>query len=316
MRLSHKRLIITVLIFTLFVLALSAQTIKPVNAQSTADTSAAPVHVQVGVWLNNVEKVDTAANTYRLDFYLWFSFNPSQISLDEIKQFEFVNGAPTKYEVDSNDSYLEYRVKGDFLTAFDFSRYPFDSHLLPVQLEHNNYDVSHLIYEPDPTSNKEPISNVAGWTLSNFQTDVTEHAYSDQSFSRYIFSVTIDRPFTSSFIKTVLPISVITAISMLAFFMAPQNFAMRITLAVTTLLAATTFHLSLLSGIPTAGYLTIADRMMIGVYALFLYNLASSVFIMRQVDTKNLETALQTRSKALKFLPIMIAAVIILVVLL
>jgi hypothetical protein len=98
--------------------------------------------------------------------------------------------------------------------------------------------------------------------------------------------------------------------------MAPQNFAIQITLALTTHLVATTFHSSSLSGIPTAGCLTIADRMMIGIYALFLYNLASSVFIMRQVDTKNHKTALKARGKALKFLPIMIIIVIIFVVLL
>jgi hypothetical protein len=71
--------------------------------------------------------------------------------------------------------------------------------------------------------------------------------------------------------------------------MAPQNFTMRITLAVTTLLAATTFHLSLLSGIPPTGHLTVADKMMISVYALFLYYLASSVYIMHMVDSKKLK---------------------------
>jgi len=85
------------------------------------------------------------------------------------------------------------------------------------------------------------------------------------------------------------PISVITAISLLALFIAPQNFKMRITLAVITLLSVTTFHLSILSGIPTTGYLTFADKIIIGVYALFLYNLASSVYILRLVDAKKPE---------------------------
>jgi hypothetical protein len=41
---------------------------------SAAFTS--PVKVQVGVWLVNVEKVDLPANSYRIDFYLWFNYNP------------------------------------------------------------------------------------------------------------------------------------------------------------------------------------------------------------------------------------------------
>ena len=225
------------------------------------------------------------------------------------------NGSPTKIEIDSNSSYLEYRVKGDFITSFDFSQYPFDSHLLPVQIEHNSHDITQIVYEADSESGTEKSANVAGWNLGALQTEVVEHTYPDQTFSRFTFSVTIAKPFVSSFIKSILPISVITVISMLALFIAPQNFTTRITLAVTTLLAATTFHLSMLSGIPTTGYLTLADKIMIGVYALFLYNLASSVFIMRLVDNKKPEDAMKIKGKAIKFLPFMVILIAVLIIL-
>jgi hypothetical protein len=145
---KHKHLIVTAAVFALLFLSLFALFAKPANAQTTDVTTtsaSAPIHVQVqvGVWLNNVEKVDLAGNTYRLDFYLWFNFDPSQISLNNVRQFEFINGSPTKTEIDSNASYLEYRVKGDFITSFDFSQYPFESHILPVQLEHNSLDITH-----------------------------------------------------------------------------------------------------------------------------------------------------------------------------
>ena len=306
-------------VLALFFLSLSSLVTKPADAQTTdiTTTSASEAtHVTVGVWLNNVEKVDLAGNSYRLDFYLWFSFDPSKISLDDVRHFEFINGSPTKTEIDSNASYLEYRIKGDFITSFDFSQYPFESHQLPVSIEHNNLDITQLVYEPDPESGTEKSANVAGWNLSSLQTGVVEHAYPDQTFSRFNFSVTIAKPLVSSFIKNVLPISVITAISLLALFIAPQNFTMRITLAVTTLLAATTFHLSMLSGIPTTGYLTFADKIMIGVYALFLYNLASSVYIMRLVDAKKPEDASKIRSVAIKFLPVMIVVIAVLIIVL
>lgn len=91
---------------------------------------------------------------------------------------------------------------------------------------------------------------------------------------------------------------------------------MRITLAVTKLLTATTFHLSMLSGIPTTGYLIFADRIMIGVYALFLYNLASSVFIMWLADAKKPEDALKIKGRAIKFLPVRVTVMAVLVILL
>ena len=314
---KQKQLLLTLAVLALFCLSISSLVTKPADAQTpdiTTTSASTATQVKVGVWLNNVEKVDLAGNSYRLDFYLWFSLDPSQISLAEVKQFEFINGAPSKTEIDSNASYIEYRVKGDFITSFDFSQYPFESHQLPVQIEHNNLDITQLIYVPDEASGTEKTATVAGWNLGALQTDVIEHSYVDQTFSRFTFGVTIAKPLVSSFIKNVLPISVITAISLLALFIAPQNFTMRITLAVTTLLAATTFHLSMLSGIPTTGYLTFADKIMIGVYALFLYNLASSVYIMRLIDAKKPENAMKIKGMAIKLLPVMVVVIAVLII--
>jgi hypothetical protein len=85
---------------------------------------------------------------------------------------------------------------------------------LTVQLEYDNYGVTQLIYEPDPASNKEPNANVAGLTLSSFQTEVTEHTYWANHF-HVTFSVSqLTDPLHLHLSKPSLPISVITAISM------------------------------------------------------------------------------------------------------
>jgi len=272
-----------------------------------------PLEIKTGVWLINIEKVDLSANSYRLDFYLWFQYNPSEISLSDVQKFEFINGAPTMYVVEVNETqgYLEYRVRGDFIKTFDFSQYPFETHELAVEIEHKNLDVNSLVFEQDSTSNIDPEASVAGWNLGGFQTSVTEHSYGEETFSRFVFSVDLQRPALSSFIKTVLPIAVITTISLLAFFMAPQNFAQRITLGVTTLLSATAFHLSLLSGIPPTGYLTFADKMMLSVYVIFLFNLSVSVYIMRFVEAKRIDDAVRVCRRSQRFLPILIIILII-----
>ena len=134
------------------------------------------------------EKV--GASSYRLDFYLWFNYNPAEISFSEVQKFEFINGAPTMYIVDSNEKqgYLEYRVRGDFVTSFDFSRYPFETHELAVEIEHKNLNVNGLVYEQDPTSGIDPEASVAGWNLGSFQTLITDHSYGDETFSRFVFT--------------------------------------------------------------------------------------------------------------------------------
>ena len=276
--------------------------------------AASAVKVEVGIWLVNVEKVDLAASSFKLDFYLWFNFDPSDISLDEVKEFEFINGAPTKYEIAAEEGYLEYRVRGDFIKTFDFTEYPFENQELSVQLEHKHLDSSQLVYVADSSSTIDPEATVTGWNIASFETGVDEHSYGTETYSRFVSTVALQRPISSAFIKSVLPISVITTIALLAFFISPSNFAQRIGLGVTTLLSATAFHLSLVNGIPPTGYLTFADRMMIGIYAIFLYNLSVSVYIMRLVDKKRIEDAAKFNGKALRLLPLLIMVVAIVLV--
>jgi len=62
--------------------------------------------------------------------------------------FEFLNEVPSKDIVYANETYgfLEYRVRGDFVKTFDFSRYPFEWQRLVVEIEHKNLNTSYLVY--------------------------------------------------------------------------------------------------------------------------------------------------------------------------
>jgi hypothetical protein len=298
------------------ILTISASTLVAVNGQNDLQNSSEPIHVQTGVWIINIQKIDLSASSYRLDFYLWFSFDPSQIKASEVSQFEFINGQPSIKQIDETDSYLEYRVTGDFIKTFDFSMYPFESHQLTIEIEHANLDNTNLIYDIDSTSYIEPTASVAGWQLGSLQVQVVDHSYGDQAFSRPVFSVTLARPMISGLIKSVLPISIITAISLLAFVLAAEDFAQKLALGITTLLSATAFHLSLLSGIPPTGYLTFADQIMIAVYILFFFNIGSSVYLMKLSRENKKEQAKAYNKKAQKILPILLVVLAIAIFLL
>ena len=130
--------------------------IETVSAQNT-------IEVEVGIWLVNVEKVDLAASSFKLDFYLWFNFDPTQVNLTDVKEFEFINGAPTKYEIaaEPEEGYLEYRVRGDFIKTFDFTDYPFENQDLSIQLEHKTLNSSQLVYISE-SATIDPEATVTG----------------------------------------------------------------------------------------------------------------------------------------------------------
>lgn len=271
-----------------------------------------PIEVLTGVRLLNVEKVDLSANCYKLDFYLWFSWDPADITLAQIKEFEFLNGSPSKdvVYVTEEEGFIQYRVKGDFVKTFDFTRYPFETHNLKVVVEHKNLNSTDLIYVPDPDSSLDSGVNIVGWDLVNFGTSAVEHGFSGNSFSNFVVDLNVGRPFFSSLIKNVLPITVVTIISLLTFVIHPKNFGQRIGLAVSTLMAASAIHLSLLNALPPTGYLTLADRMMLIVYIIFLFNLAASVYIMRLVDKSKTDEAVAFNSKSVRILALLTVAMI------
>ena len=74
-----------------------------------------------------------------------------------------------------------------------------------------------------------------------------------------------------------ISIMVILPIAMISFLVKPENFGPRISLNVTTFLAAVANHLNLTASIPPVGFLTLADRLMISVYIVLVYALAVTV---------------------------------------
>lgn len=282
---------------------------------STTDSSDSRVsekHYSIGVYLINVGKIDLQNGAYDLDFYVWLASEDS--ATDFVKnqpKIDFMNALSVKVEpsrVESN--YYEARVKGTFLKNMDFRNYPFDSHDVTIELE--GFDpIEKLTFVPDyEATGFDSLVNVPGWNLGRSHSEVIAHEYPDGTYARYIFTFTIERAALSSFLKTIFPIVIITTIAMLAFWMSPTNFAPRIGLAATTLLAAVAAHLNAANQLPPIGYLTLMDKIMIVAYALFLNNLLSMVLQMRLMDHKKEEQAIKVNARMRRLMPIIIGAIL------
>jgi hypothetical protein len=278
------------------------------GSQHNTETQALPKQVEAGIWLINIERFDLSTGNYNVDFYLWFRWDGnSTLPID----FEFMNGRATSVDVVAQrDGYYEVRVRGNFIKKLDFAEFPFDEHKLTIEIEDKTQAKDLLLLVPDNAeSGIDDQINVPGWELKEWSIDTEEHKYPDEDFSRLIFSFTLARSPLSSILKTVVPIVIITTIAMLAFLVAPKNFAQRIGLGVTTLLAAVAAHLNLANQLPPIGYLTMGDKIMIIVYALFLHGLLTSVIIMRYVDKEKHEEASNLNRKSAYFIPIIIGAI-------
>lgn len=280
---------------------------NPVSAQQPTPQS--DPTVTAGILLLDVNQINLDTGTFGADFYLWFNSTGSPQTV----QYELINGQATSVTVDANTStYQEYRIAGTFVSSLDFSDFPFDNHSLSIQVESKNMPASQLTFVPDTAgSGVDPSVSIVGWNLLGSSIQAAPHAYSaSQTYSRLTFTFTIGRPAVQSFMANVFPIILITLISLLAFFLPPTRSFERILIGVTTLIAAVEINLSILGQIPPVDYLTIADKMMITVYALFLYSIGVTIILARQVENKDFERAKRLNTKGAILVPF-IAAVIL-----
>jgi hypothetical protein len=273
---------------------------SPAHAQQAPSPGS---KVQAGILLLNVQQINLASGTFSADFYLWFNStgNPQDV------KYELVNGQANSVTVDANTStYQEYRIVGTFANSLDFRSFPFDNQSLSIQVESRNEPASQLTFVPDTAgSGLDKSVTIVGWNLLSSSIQASQHAYSgSQAFSRLTFSVTIGRPALQSFMKNVFPVVLITLISLLAFFLPPTRSFERVFIGVTTLLAAVQFNIYLLGQIPPVDYLTLADKMMITVYALFLYSIGVTIILARQVDKKDLDRAWRLNRKGAILVPV------------
>ena len=261
-----------------------------------------------GVYMMNIGKIDTQTGSYDLDFYFWISSTGENFTANK-PRFDFMNGKVTIDPSRIEPNYYEARVKGTFMKNMDFHNYPFDRQNLTIEVE-GFETIDKMVFVPDNNSSGfDSLINIPGWNVGHGKSSVLVHQYPDSSYSRYVYSFTIERSPLSSFLKTILPVVIITTIAMLAFWMSPTNFTSRIGLAASTLLAAVAAHLNASSQLPPIGYLTLMDKVMIVAYSLFLYNLISLVIQMRLVDNKRENDAIKINSKMRRSMPIIIGAV-------
>jgi hypothetical protein len=218
--------------------------------------------VRVGVYLLNVGRLDIGAGTYTMDFYV--SFRCSEDC--QPGNFEILNGRATVDKNDDEPRFKVFRVRADLVAHFDLRSFPFDSHRLQIAFEDKVLQDNRLVYEPDPDmTGIHPSAVVVGWNLDKkWKVSIDQDRYDvyGQSYSRATFSIGVNRPKLSAFLKNLTPALIITLSGFLALLMGADKATSRLTLTTSALVGSVLFHINMTSSMPPIGYLTFGDRLM------------------------------------------------------
>jgi hypothetical protein len=181
-----------------------------------------------------------------------------------------------------------YRYDGKFVSAVDIRKYPFDTQELMIELEDQRAGVDQLVFEPNQSrTSLDEGFEVPGWSVAAIAAKAYKHRYTprfdrdDLYVSRYKFGLSLDRFVQSAAFSVFVPAYIIVLISLFGLFVPPDELEVRTNAGAPMLAAAVFFHYSLTQALPATGYLTRADKLMLGVYVALLINMGTTwVFLL------------------------------------
>jgi len=242
---------------------------------------AAPEKVSIGLYLLDISKYDIRTGEFTADFYLDFHCNDNCSP----EKFEFMNGRATSVSKDIDTPAEKfYRIQGTFASPVNLERYPFDKQKIQIVLEDKLKTSDKLIYITDDNGSGIDDSIVSpGWDIKDWSAVVDEHYYRpyDETYSRYTFTVDMERIRLNALLKTFVPLFFIIIISLASLLLTPEEMGFRITIGGSTLVTTVLLHLSMLSEIPPTPYLTFTDKFMFVTYTVLLLGFLVNMLILK-----------------------------------
>ncbi len=240
-----------------------------------------PAHVKVGLVISEVREFNIQTGGFEADFFLSLT---SDKDMPLNMSFEFTNGHEvTSKALADTPTFKFYSCTGKFTADIDLRKYPYDTQNLVIQIEDEKYGVDVLVFEPDATrTSLDSTFRIASYSVAAVGATANRHKYpnrfdrDDLYYSRYEFNLGLERFATSAAFSVYVPAFIIVLISLIGLWVPPDELEVRSNAGAPMLAAAVLFHYSLIQALPATGYLTRADKLMLGVYVSLLLNMAST----------------------------------------
>jgi hypothetical protein len=281
--------------------------------------------VATGAYVSKIQDLNFRENKYSLDFYLWFRWKAEGPLVDykPLDSFELVNGKienkSSVVEKKIGDmNYASVRVSATMSETWELAQFPFDSHTVTVKIEDSTYTTQDLVFVADKSnSGLGDEIDMSGWTASNFVTDVQTKVYrtnygdtslptdASSQYSRFMFSIDIDRSSQGSAVKLLSTVLLATAVAFVAFLVKPSDLDARFGMGVGSLFAVAASAFISASLVPDSGAMTMADKMhMIALAFIFGTLLLSAMCLKLEVSGRE-ELAYRIDRYAVVLLPLL-----------
>jgi len=193
---------------------------------------------------------------------------------------------------------VEYvqRYSGTFATYHNLGDFPFDKQTFRLSLmshEWTEEDVQ-LVVDEKMTGYQKRL-NISDWTIKGVEATIgRQHRLTMEKFSsRFDFDISAERIRAYYWLKVILPLCMIVAMSWCVFWISPAKYGPQIGLSVTSMLTLIAFIFATTNMVPRLGYLTLLDRFIAGSTILVFLALLESLTTIYLVSQEKKELAMR-----------------------
>jgi len=273
-----KPVIIIAIAFALFLLVPSfigtsqAQT----DDEDTLFVPDEPIIYNMGIDLISVGVIDRESGSSELIFWLTIVSDDIDFTKNPPPDDWFISNGHIIDKTGQNIDPHFYKVliRGSVFSEADFRNYPYDEINLAIHIEpYFPLTADKIVFkvnEEYSRINPETV-NVPGWTMGEptFSAYTTTYPWAD--FAHFEANFPVEISAVGVFIKKLLPPIILGLFGFATFFMSTHILQNRIAMVATCLVGALFFHaIFLLGELPSISYLTLADKMMISIYGIFV----------------------------------------------
>jgi len=230
--------------------------------------------VQAGLHINNFSEFDIRTNSFTFGGILWFVFDKSTISIEQIEHFSFSRGTileksePEIKFIDDN-CFAQYNIRVQFKADINQKYFPFDDHRLYIELVNKFVSPQELVFDASLTSfllsdniliiGWRPIDRAVqtGFGLSVLDTaDPAKNVY----HPKVLFSIDFRRNGIQDILLIFLPLCLLIFICFFSLGFDPPESSVRIlNLSLASITGLITYRFVLQNMTPQVGYFILSD---------------------------------------------------------
>ncbi len=233
-----------------------------------------------GMEIQDIYDLDVTSNSFSSDFYYWVKVDTANKDAVELLSFQNMKQSESSRELIIEELhgtilYRLYRVSGKFFVNYQLHDFPFDHQEIEIIVE-SLRPTSDLLISFDESSYRADKSvfesfKVPGWAKEKYYVTVNNNISNTmrgdpklagekaREYKNFHFSLQVGRKPLSGILKIVLPLTLISLISIALLYIKDLTFGNIGEVAVGTFLGIIAFSISLTETTPSTSYLTKAD---------------------------------------------------------